>query len=119
MKTPILNIFSFACVILLFLAGVGVSSCKKDQICHGSVHVYDSAGVAVYNAKVLLAAPTVKGDVTYTGVTDGSGTVIFEVALPAIFDVTATKSTYPGKTGVGILRLDEAGKTGEVNVNIK
>jgi len=106
-------------MILIIAAGVGTSSCKKDKICHGIVHVYDSAGIAVYNATVLLSAPTVHGDVTYTGTTDPTGQVLFEVKLPAIFDVTATKATYPGKTGVGIIRLDEEGKTGEVNVNIK
>ena len=119
MKTSVLNFFSFSCIILVLSAGVSISSCKKDQICHGIVHVYDTSGVVVNNANVLLAAPTVQGEVTYSGVTDASGQVLFEVKLPAIFDVTATKASYPGKTGVGIIRLDEPGKTGEVTVIIK
>ena len=119
MKTPILRFLSFSCVLLVLLAGVSISSCKKDTVCHGIVRVFDTAGVAVNNAYVLLSAPTVNGDVTYTGTTDNTGQILFEVKLPAIFDINATSPAYPGKTGIGIIRLDEPGKSSDVNVTLK
>jgi hypothetical protein len=119
MKTFTSKFCAFAFAFVLFLGVFSSSSCKKDKICHGKVHVVDTAGVPIANAVVKLAAPSVNGDVTYDNVTDGSGDASFEVKLPAIFDVTATKSTYVGMVGTGVLRLDEPGKSGEVTVEIK
>jgi hypothetical protein len=119
MKTFTLKFSAFLCAFILLLTAFSSSSCKKDKTCHGSVHVIDTTGKAVSDAKVKLSANSVNGDVTYDEVTDGSGDATFEVRLPAIFDVTATKSTYPGKVGKGILRVDEPGKTGTVTVTIK
>ena len=115
MKTITLKISAFACLALLFVFAVTSSSCNKDKTCHGTVKVVDSAGVGVANANVLLSAPSVGGQVTYKGVTDGSGNVNFEVKLPAIFDVTATKGSM---SGTGVIRLDEPGKSAEVTVTI-
>ncbi len=95
------------------------TSCKKDKICHGKVTVLDTGGVAIAGATVKLSAPSVNGDVVYTGTTDGSGIASFDVKLPAIFDIYATKATYPGKAGVGVIRLDEPGKKTEVKVTMK
>ncbi|MCW3084823.1 MAG: hypothetical protein JWP12_2189 [Bacteroidetes bacterium] len=113
--------FSVAfCFVALMFAAFSTSSCKKDKTCHGTVKVIDTAGVPVANAIVKLAAPSVNGDVVYTETSDGSGNAEFEVKLPAIFDVTATKATFPpGFVGKGVLRLDEPGKTGDVTVTIK
>lgn len=119
MKTSYLKFSVVAGVALMFFAVTATSSCKKDKTCHGTVHVVDTAGVAIYNATVKLAAPSVNGDVVYDGVTDGSGDISFEVKLPAIFDVVATKSTYPGMAGTGVIRLDEPGKKAEVTVTIQ
>lgn len=109
------RLFSVSAMIMLLFAAVLTPSCKKDQTCHGKVHCVDSSGVAVGAATVILAAPSVNGDVTYKGSTDGSGDVSFEVALPAIFDVTATKGSL---SGVGVIRLDEPGKDAEVTVTM-
>ncbi|HEY0030765.1 MAG TPA: carboxypeptidase-like regulatory domain-containing protein [Bacteroidia bacterium] len=118
MKTFILKISTAACILGLFAVASISSSCNKDKTCHGTVKVVDSNGVGIGNATVKLAAPSVNGDVVYENVTDGSGDASFEVKLPAIFDVTATKASYPG-TGVGVLRLDEPGKSAEVTVKIQ
>ncbi len=117
MKTHILKFSAFVGVLLLLLTAFGSSSCNKDKTTHGKIHVIDTAGAYVNGATVKLSAPN--GQVTYTGTTDGSGFVNFDVRLPAIFDVTATKSSYPGKIGTGVLRLDEPGKTTELTVTIR
>jgi hypothetical protein len=119
MKTFTLKFFASVCALILLFTIFSTSSCKKDATCHGKVHVIDTAGVVVPNATVKLAAPSVNGDVVYSALTDGSGDAEFEVKLPAIFDVTATKATYPGMKGTGVLRLDEPGKTNDVTVTIK
>ena len=112
--------FSFGLFVVAFFMTAFSTSCKKDQTCHGKVHVNDTAGRPIANATVKLAAPSVNGDVVYSQLSDGSGEADFEVKLPAIFDVKATKATYPpGYVGTGVLRLDEPGKTGEVTVTIK
>jgi hypothetical protein len=119
MKTFTFKFSAFVCAFILLFTAFSSSSCKKDKTCHGKVHVIDTAGSAVSNAKVKLHAPSVNGEVEYEEVTDGSGDATFEVALPAIFDVTVTKSSMPGKVGTGVLRVDEPGKTGEVTITIK
>lgn len=119
MKTFTLKFSAFVCSFILLFAAFSSSSCKKDKTCHGTVHVTDTTGKAVENAKVKLAAPSVNGDVTYENVTDAAGEVKFDVKLPAIFDVTATKATFPGMVGTGVLRLDEPGKSNEVTVKIQ
>lgn len=119
MKTSTLNLLALGGILFILSAAFPNCSCKKDKTCHGKVHVYDTTGKAVGNAFVRLAAPSVQGDVKYDGYTDNSGTVNFDVKLPAIFDVQAIKSTYPGKIGIGVLRLDEPGKSAEVDVVIR
>ena len=118
MKTFFLKITAFACVALLLLSALSTSSCKKDKTCRGKVRVLDTGGVVVGNAKVKLHASAVGGDVVYESTTDGTGYASFEVKLPAIFDVVATKPTLTG-TGNGVLRLDEPGKEAEVTVTIQ
>lgn len=120
MKTFVLRFSTFAIIFLLLLTAISTPSCKKDKTCHGKVTVIDTAGIPVPLATVKLAAPSVNGQVTYTGITDGTGIVTFEVKLPAIFDVFATQAiNYPGMTGVGVIRLDEPGKTAETTVTLK
>jgi hypothetical protein len=119
MKTFTLKFSATVCAFIFLFAVLTTSSCKKDAICHGKVHVIDTAGVVVSNATVKLAAPSVNGDVVYSTITDGAGDAEFEVKLPAIFDVTATKATYPNMKGTGVLRLDEPGKTNNITVTIK
>jgi hypothetical protein len=119
MKTFILKISTLAFVMMLFVVASTSTSCKKDKTCHGKVSVVDTNGAAVASATVKLSAPSVNGDVVYQSVTDGSGDVTFDVKLPAIFDVVATKPTYPGMAGVGVLRLDEPGKSNDVTVKIQ
>lgn len=106
---------SFALIIIAFIVIPAASSCKKKETCDGRVKVVDkSTGIAVGAATVKLYAPN--GQVTYQGVTDGSGDVSFEIKLPAIFNVLATKGTM---TGEGILRVDEPGKKDAITVGIQ
>jgi hypothetical protein len=119
MKTFTLKFSATVCAFILLFTAFSSSSCKKDKTCHGKVHVTDTTGNPVVNANVKLSAPSVNGDVTYDNVTDGSGDASFEVKLPAIFDVTARKSTYAGMVGTGVLRLDEPGKSNDVTVKIQ
>jgi len=111
------SVFIFA--FTLVFAAFSTSACKKDKTCHGTVRVVDTAGDAVGEASVRLSAPSVNGDVIYESTTDGSGQASFEVKLPAIFDVTATKGTLPGLEGVGVLRLDEPGKSNDITVTME
>lgn len=119
MKTFILKSSAFAFIFMLFVVASTSTSCKKDKTCHGKVKVVDTNGAAVASATVKLSAPSVNGDIVYESVTDGSGDASFEVKLPAIFDVKATKAIYPAMAGIGVLRLDEPGKSNEVTVKIQ
>jgi hypothetical protein len=117
MKTAIHKLSAIVCVVLLVVTATTTSSCKKDKTCHGKVHVIDTLGAPIASANVKLSAPSVGGQTEYNGVTDGSGDCTFEVTLPAIFDVTATKAGMSG-TGTGVIRLDEPGKEDAVTVTI-
>ncbi|MBA3704870.1 MAG: carboxypeptidase regulatory-like domain-containing protein [Bacteroidetes bacterium] len=114
MKTHILKFSAFVGVLLLLLTAFGASSCNKDKTTHGKIHVVDGQGAYVAGAAVHLSAPN--SQVVYDGTTDGSGYVQFDVRLPAIFDVTASKDSL---IGTGVLRLDEPGKTTELNVTVR
>ncbi len=119
MKTLVLKSLAFGGVILLLATALGTSSCKKNKTCHGTVHVMDTLGKAISGAVVKLGAPSVQGDVKYDGITDNSGNVNFDIPLPAIWDVIATKNTLPNRVGTGVLRLDEPGKKATVDVTIR
>ena len=118
MKTVIIKFTTLFCFIIFTFFTITFFSCKKDKTCYGNVKVIDSVGAPVAGADVLLSAPSVNGQVEYSGVTDGTGEVNFEVKLPAIFDVKATSSSYPGKTGLGTLRCDEPGKKTSTTVKL-
>lgn len=120
MKPFVLKSSVFVCFCFLLAAAISTPACKKDKNCRGKVTVLDTMGGApVAGATVLLAAPSVHGQITYTGTTDGTGVVNFEIKLPAIFDIIATKSSFPHDTAKGILRLDEPGKSNEALVRMK
>jgi len=114
MKTNVLKFSANAGLLLLFFIAFNLSSCKKDKTTHGKIHVKNTSGNYIAGAAVNLSAPNAQ--VTYNGTTDGSGYVQFDVRLPAIFDVTATKGAL---VGTGVLRLDEPGKTTELTVIIR
>lgn len=114
MKTNVIKFSAFAGVLLLLFVAFSTSSCKKDKTTHGKIHVKNASGDFVAGAAVNLSAPD--GQVTYNGTTDGGGYVQFDVRLPAIFDVTASKDSL---VGTGVLRLDEPGKTTELTVIIR
>ena len=118
MKTLLNKISAITAVVAILSVMFVSTSCNKDKTCHGKVKVIDTNGAVVSGATVKLAAPSVSGDVVYNGTTDGSGEATFDVKLPAIFDVTATKTGISG-TGVGVLRLDEPGKDADVTVKIQ
>jgi len=118
MKTFLLKFSAFAFIAMIVAVTFTSTSCNKDKTCHGTVTVVDTTSAKVAGATVLLAAPSVGGQITYTGTTDGTGVVNFDVKLPAIFDVTATKTGSPTKTGTGIIRLDEAGKSNSVTITV-
>lgn len=115
MKNFILKTSAFACVALLLMTAVSTTSCKKDKMCHGKITVIDTAGAVVPGANVI----TEYGSTRFSSVTDGSGVAYIDLKLPAILNITAASSSYPGMLGKGILRLDEPGKTAEVTVTIK
>lgn len=114
MKKHILNFFAFTGVLLLLLIIFCSSSCNKNKTTHGKIYVIDVAGAYVAAANVRLSAPN--SQVAYNGTTDGGGYVQFDINLPAIFDVTASKDSL---IGTAILRLDEPGKTTELTVTIR
>lgn len=114
MKTKIFNFSAFAGALLLLCVAFSIPSCKKDKTTHGKIHVLDASGAYVAGATVRLSAPNAQ--VSYTGTTDSGGFVQFDVRLPAIFDVTASKDSL---VGTGVLRLDEPGKTTELRVTIR
>jgi len=118
MKSVSIKFVATICFILVALLSITVSSCKKDKTCYGTVKVTDIAGTVVSGADVHLSAPSVGGTVTYDGVTDANGEAYFEIKLPAIFDVSATSSAHPGKTGLGTLRCDEPGKKTSTTVKL-
>ncbi len=118
MKTK--YIFS-ALVIGIFTIVFG-TSCEKKTDCKLTVKVADSAGMGIAGAAVKVYAnvktatgSTVEADLRADGVTDGSGNAAFTFKLPAILDV---KATAKGKTGVGIVKLEE-GKSVDKTVTIK
>lgn len=118
MKSFVIKFSIIGCFVLLFLGATSISSCKKDQTCHGRVTVVDSADARVPGAAVRLDANAVGGQKVYNGVTDGSGIAVFDIELPAIFDITATKSTYPNQYGKGSLNVDEPQKEADVTVKL-
>lgn len=118
MKSFEFKFSAIGCLSLFIIGATSVSSCKKDQTCHGYVNVYDTAGLKVAGATVRLDANAVGGQKTYTATTDGSGLATFDIDLPAIFDVTASKATFPGMYGKGSLNVDEPQKDGWVTVKL-
>ncbi len=123
MKTLISKLFAVAGVVFLIGAATSISSCKKDQTCHGHVNVYDSIAQKVAGATVRIDAYSINGDITYTAITDGQGEASFDVALPAIFDVYVFKDDIPGpisrREGKGSLNLDEPRKDNWTTITIK
>ena len=115
MKTFILKTSAFVCALLLLFTALSTTSCKKDKMCHGKITVVDTAGAVVPGATVVAAYQ----QTAFSNVTDGSGVAYIDLKLPAILNITATSSSYPGMTGKGILRLDEPGKTADVTVTLK
>lgn len=114
MKTTFIKLSTIAGALLLLFVALSVSSCNKDKTTHGKIHIVDASGAYVSGATVRLSAPNAQ--VTYSGTTDSGGYVQFDVRLPAIFDVTASKDSL---VGTGVLRLDEPGKTTELTVTVR
>ncbi len=114
MKSYLLKFSTVCCIVLLFL----VTSCKKDQTCHAYITVNDSSNNKVAGALVVLDANNVGGQVTYKGTTDASGNVTFDIALPAIFNVTVTKASLPLQYGKGLVNIDEPRKEAWLTVKM-
>jgi hypothetical protein len=114
MKSFLLKFSAAFSIVLIIFAATSISSCKKDQSCRGNVWVYDTVAQKVPLATVRLDAYTINGDVTYTAKTDGNGLAVFDIALPAIFNVYAYKDDMPGvntrREGKGSLNVDEPRK---------
>jgi hypothetical protein len=119
MKTTLLKFSASVCGIILLLAAFTTSSCKKDQTCHATVYVNDSANNKVANATVQMDAMVVGGQLTYREKTDAHGEAHFDVKLPAIFNVTATHDSFPLKYGKGVMNLDEARKINYLTVKLQ
>jgi hypothetical protein len=118
MKAPLLKFSVLFSIVLLIFAATSVSSCKKDQTCRGNVWVYDTLSQKIPLATVRLDAYSINGDITYTAKTDGNGLAVFDIALPAIFNITASSDKYPNMVGTGSLNVDEPRKETWVTVII-
>ncbi len=120
MKSVVLKFSAIGCFVLFILATSILPSCKKNTTCHAYITVNDTGNHKVVGAKVVLDANNVGGQKTFTGTTDGSGNVVFDIDLPAIYNVTATKSIYPPTWyGKGLVNMDEAGKEAWLTVKIQ
>ena len=119
MKTLLIKFIASASVVLFLLAAMSISSCKKDQTCHGIVYVNDSTNAKVANATVQLDAMVVGGQLILREKTDAHGEAHFDVKLPAIFNVTATHDSFPLKYGKGVLNLDQARMDNWVTVKLQ
>lgn len=118
MKNFILKSSALVCVAVLLVTAFSATSCKKDKMCHGNVTVIDTAGVPIPNATVVASyGNSINSNIS--NVTDGSGLAQFELKLPAILNLTASSTSYPGMVGKGILRLDEPGKVTDVTITVK
>lgn len=118
MKNFIFKSSAYVSVAALLFTAFSATSCKKDKTCHGKITVVDTAAHPVPGATVVVAYGNSTNSNTETS-TDGSGVANIDLKLPAILNITATSSSFPGMTGKGILRLDEPGKSTEVTVTIK
>lgn len=116
MKTFVSKISTFVCFTLLLFSVTFWTACKKDKTTYGTVTVTNEAGTVQKAATVVLAAPSASGQKSFTGKTDGTGVVKFEIDLPGIWDVTVTADTL---YGTGVLRLDEPGKKDEIKVIVR
>ena len=119
MKSVVLKFSTVCCIALLAVSSTFVTSCKKDQTCHAYITVNDTANHKVQGATVVLDANNVGGQVTYHGTTDGAGNITFDIALPAIFYVTATKANFPLMYGKGLVNVDEPRKEAWLTVKIQ
>lgn len=108
-----------ATFFILFVVCTTQTSCHKENTnCTAVVTVLDSAGVTpISNCNILLYAP--HGQVTGNGITNAAGTVSFTFALPAIFNIKATKGLAQLDTleGSGIIQL-QIGSTVSATVNV-
>lgn len=119
------NAMRFFGAMGVILSSVIYLSCNKDTTCKVNVKCVDaSTGGAVSSANVKLYANvktpsggTVQADVKAEGTTDGNGMVSFTFKLPAIFNITATK-TSDSLIGNSMVTLEE-GKTVDATVQMK
>ncbi len=118
MKTLFQKLPITCLAVVLLISATTFTSCKKDQTCRGNVWVYDNAGNKIPLALVRLDASTVNGQVSYTAKSDGNGLAVFDIALPAIFDVTVTSDKFPNMFGKGSLNVDEPRKENWTTVAI-
>lgn len=116
MKTFVSKITTFVCLTLLLFSVTFWTACKKDKTTYGTVTVTDEVGTKIKGATVVLAAPSAAGQKSFTGKTDPTGVVKFEIDLPGIWDVSVTADTL---YGTGVLRLDEPGKKDEITVIVR
>lgn len=119
------NVRVFWGIIGASVISVFYLSCKKDTTCKVNIKcVHYSTGAAISDAAVKLYAPvktasggTVEADVTASGTTNSDGIVSFTFKLPAIYNITATR-TGDSLIGTGIVTLEE-GKTVDATVQMK
>ena len=108
--------------VLVSALFITTTSCEKHTDVKATIIVKDSLNNAAGGALVKLYAKVMKSGTTYTadikaeGTTDNDGMVSFVFKLPAIFDVKVFKGKM---TGVGIIKLDEPGKSAEKTISIR
>ena len=89
-------------------------SCKKNGPTVASITVLDTIGIPVAAATVTLWQDTahnpvsgVQSTVRVSSITDASGNAQFTFANEAFLNIWALKSTFPGDTAKGFIRLQQ------------
>jgi len=95
-----------ALFVFMILPVIQISSCKEDTQCEAVVTVNDTSGSPLQGATVRLFA----GQIEQTGTSDVVGQAEFKFDHPAILDIVATDTLFPGDTAKGILKLEEGEK---------
>lgn len=117
-KIITISCFCLSLSVLFLIAGSQSACQKQNTNCTCVITVHDSNANPVANVFVKLYAP--HGQNGATGTTNAAGDVTFTFALPAIYNIAATKALAPNDTlhGSGIIQL-EVGQTESTTVKVQ
>jgi len=133
------NAFKLLATAFILTTILSSMTCRKKTV-HGIVHVYDSTGAPLPDAKILVSHPleietrvvtedgVTRIDTTYysraanptfTALTDSYGEARFEFKLPVVYTVRADHPVIPDRYVLGVLILSEEGSTDEETLIFK